>query len=869
MTLDDYLIIIGWILSFGVSFMVILATGKGLGKPDVRIKDEWVLPLKKYVYAFSVLYNPALVATKSSILVFYLRLSRVTNKLFRIITYAALVLVNVGGLVLTLLNIFQCRPVTETFNVHNNPAKCIPIITIYLTSAPITIVTDVIILVLPIPILTGMNMPRRQKNILVFTFALGIFVMIVDVIRVYYLQQAMVNVSSLSTSPTSTIGLGDEQDFAFIVSYSLMWTAVEVNVGIVCACIPTLKPIVKRILPILLGPTHHSAHETRIASVAEVDNTHGINPSSKSKLPGETSPTNVMATAPIARKASRKVEADNIEFITIPTTSTNMQRARQDSSASSADSVYFGFINIRRPKCLVDLSLEDSWRYCTAVTTLFFLWGFSYGLLNNLNSQIVAISHSSAPQGIGLLSAYWGGYIFGPLTLGWYALTKGGFKVTFIAGLCVYGIGTLMFWPSAVLLSFPGFVISTFVVGFGLSVLETAANPFLALGGPPLYGEMRLLLAQGVQAVGSVVSELLSKVLFVNIKEHVTLIGVQWTYLAISYLAVILGLFFYYMPLPEATDQELQRASRSRSLPMNRVIIEPRALTHIGAFRVVSITLALGVFAQFMYVAAQETVNLWFSDLFVDHDPGINLSLTIPNISLVGHSTFAISRFLCGVLCLVIRPRILLCASLLGGTAISIAIAALPSHTATTRPNTVLGLAIGLFFFEGPVFPLIFAIALRGLGRATKRGAAMLVAGAGGGTMGPWVLFALQSKTGFNTRLPLSSNYNNNVEFLQQGPHSYYILFYAEFKLVSFQIESLPQFVAAATPEQQLAVWPLPVVLAAAAGAHVAALQGNPIHVSSRYDDDFQPTDDETNRTSDADIDSFPDGVNDDTDDEA
>lgn len=56
MTLDDYLIIIGWTLSFGVSFMVALATGKGLGKPDVRIKDEWVLPLKKCVYAFSVLY---------------------------------------------------------------------------------------------------------------------------------------------------------------------------------------------------------------------------------------------------------------------------------------------------------------------------------------------------------------------------------------------------------------------------------------------------------------------------------------------------------------------------------------------------------------------------------------------------------------------------------------------------------------------------------------------------------------------------------------------------------------------------------------------------------------------------------------------
>ena len=54
--LDDYLIVIGWILSVGASVVVASATGKGLGKPDVRIKDEWVLPLKKYIYAFSVLY---------------------------------------------------------------------------------------------------------------------------------------------------------------------------------------------------------------------------------------------------------------------------------------------------------------------------------------------------------------------------------------------------------------------------------------------------------------------------------------------------------------------------------------------------------------------------------------------------------------------------------------------------------------------------------------------------------------------------------------------------------------------------------------------------------------------------------------------
>jgi hypothetical protein len=55
-TFDDYLIVIGWILSLGASVVAVFATGKGLGKPDARIKDEWVLPLKKCIYAFSVLY---------------------------------------------------------------------------------------------------------------------------------------------------------------------------------------------------------------------------------------------------------------------------------------------------------------------------------------------------------------------------------------------------------------------------------------------------------------------------------------------------------------------------------------------------------------------------------------------------------------------------------------------------------------------------------------------------------------------------------------------------------------------------------------------------------------------------------------------
>src|SRR5277367_3332422 len=187
--------------------------------------------------------------TKTSILIFYLRLSRNTVKLLRIASYVTLAIVNIAGIVLTFLNVFQCKPVSAVFDGSGSSDQCIPLVTLYLASAPVNIITDLAILVLPIPVLTGMRLPQKQKTILVVTFALGIFVAVVDVIRIYYLQQASVDVNG-SLSGAGTIG--GQTDFAWYASLSLMWSAVEVNIGIICACIPTLKPLITRILPKLI-----------------------------------------------------------------------------------------------------------------------------------------------------------------------------------------------------------------------------------------------------------------------------------------------------------------------------------------------------------------------------------------------------------------------------------------------------------------------------------------------------------------------------------------------------------------------------------------------------------------------------------------
>lgn len=661
-------------------------------------------------------------ATKTSILVFYLRMSKNTQSILRIASYITLGIVNVAGVVLTFLNAFQCSPVRAAYDPSVSQGQCLSIVTLYLCSAPVNIITDLAILVLPIPVLTGMRLPQRQKTILVLTFALGIFVTIVDVVRIYYLQQAS------SDQIATHEHLGTASDFPFNASTAFMWSAVEVNVGIICACIPTLKPLVTRILPSMLRDLSQTGTD-KDYYLSQLDNAPAYRLSSTAE-PGQT-------IQPLPRSqpgADQEDEVHMMNFLTIPGMEPGMVDSATQNSHPRESSVYFGFVNMKKPKSMLKTRGVESFKYCTAVTILFFLWGFSYGLLNSLNNEISDMTEQSTSQTLGLTTAYFGAYFFGSMTVGQWTLRHVGFKATFITGLCVYGTGTLMFWPSAVLSSFPGFIISNFVVGFGLSVLETAANPFIALCGPSQFAEYRLLLSQGVQAVGSILSQLLAeRVLFSNIKSHPSLLDIQWTYLAVALLSVILALFFYYMPLPEASDFELLVQSEDLGVYESNTVFSSR-------FSLIYVSLGLAVLAQFLYVAAQESMSVWFDGILLSLSPTPSLTLSPDNFAIVGLTTFAVGRFLFAPLCLFIPPRILLMIIFLGCLIFSILTMSL--HTSG---NGISGPAMMFFFFEGPVFPMVYAIGLRGLGRNTKMGAALLTAAGGGGGIFQFVMFAVQS----------------------------------------------------------------------------------------------------------------------------
>jgi MFS family permease len=94
-----------------------------------------------------------------------------------------------------------------------------------------------------------------------------------------------------------------------------------------------------------------------------------------------------------------------------------------------------------------------------------------------LNSHFQSTLNITASMSAGLSAAYFGAYFLCPPTISGWILRRFGFRVTFMTGLAVLAVGCLLFWPSGVKRSFGGFCGSMFVVGAGLSTLETAADP--------------------------------------------------------------------------------------------------------------------------------------------------------------------------------------------------------------------------------------------------------------------------------------------------------------------------------------------------------------------------------------------------------
>ncbi|PSR79657.1 hypothetical protein PHLCEN_2v6958 [Hermanssonia centrifuga] len=350
-------------------------------------------------------------------------------------------------------------------------------------------------------------------------------------------------------------------------------------------------------------------------------------------------------------------------------------------------------------------------------------------LLDVLNSHFQTVFGITKLQSTLLQLAYFGAYfIFAPFA-GMF-MDRYGYKKGIHAGLTLYSLGAIFFWPSAKFEKYAGFVGCTFVIGCGLSTLEVAANSYIAVLGSPKFAAARLNFSQGFQGVASFAGPMIASRWFFTGKNATTLDTVQWVYLAVAALGAVLNILFYFCDLPEINQFALAEEMHEVGLKTDD---EPFWKQYRCIF---------GWVAQTAYTGAQVGVASLTVNYIVDQNIGINKSQASQLFSYC-QITFTVGRFIGVGLLNYLDPALLL--SIYGVMCSAFAMA-----TAFAPGKAGIGCLFTLFFFESICYPVIFTLGTKNLGKHTKKGSGLIVMGVGGGA---WYPPAQASIADRNTRL--------------------------------------------------------------------------------------------------------------------
>lgn len=356
------------------------------------------------------------------------------------------------------------------------------------------------------------------------------------------------------------------------------------------------------------------------------------------------------------------------------------------------------------------------------VTTLFFTWGFSYGLLDVLNAHFQTVFGITKLQSTLLQLAYFGAYFLWAPFAGTF-MSRIGYKKGIHIGLGLYSLGAVFFWPSAKFEKYGGFVGSTFVIGCGLATLEVAANSYISILGSPEYAAARLNFSQGFQGVASFSGPLIASRWFFTGANATSLGTVQWVYLAVSGLGVVLNVLFFFAELPEITS----------AAPSELVEGEPESFWK--QYRCI-----FGWVAQTAYVGAQVGVAAFAVNFFLEQGVGLSAPKSSDLFSFC-QVTFTVGRFVSVLILNFIDPAFLLALYGCCCTVFCLLVSQLPRYGGVVC-------IFFLFFFESICYPCIFTLSTKNLGVHTKRGSGLIVMGVGGGAWYPPAQGALADKAG-------------------------------------------------------------------------------------------------------------------------
>ncbi|MCU6497025.1 L-fucose:H+ symporter permease [Rugamonas sp. A1-17] len=374
------------------------------------------------------------------------------------------------------------------------------------------------------------------------------------------------------------------------------------------------------------------------------------------------------------------------------------------------------------------------------ITTLFFMWGFVHNLDPILIPHLRRSFSLTVLQSALVDSAVFIAYFVMALPAG-LLIRKAGYKSAMLTGLALFATGALLFIPAADTQRYVFFLGALFIIACGLTVLETAANPYITLLGRPEHATRRLNLAQSFNGLAATLAPIAgARAILVDGASDAQLqampegarqallaaeaASVKGPYLVVALVIMAIALVFYFLKLP-ATGA----AQSAQSAPASGAIL--RALRRAPIRR--------AVIAQFFYVGAQVCVFSFFI-LYASRAAGISQIKAADYLGWGCGAAFVVGRFAGTWLMKYIAPARLLLVYALASVALS-ALAMFASGAAS------LAAVIGIAFFMSIMFPTIFSLGIGNAGADTEMGSSLIVMSIVGGAVLPLMFGAISDIT--------------------------------------------------------------------------------------------------------------------------
>lgn len=377
-----------------------------------------------------------------------------------------------------------------------------------------------------------------------------------------------------------------------------------------------------------------------------------------------------------------------------------------------------------KPKSLI--SAGNLWPF-VLITSLFMLWGLANNMTDTLLAAFKRIMSMTDFQTSWIQLAFYGAYFCLAFPAALY-IRKYTYKSGILLGLGLFAFGSLLFYPASQAMSYGFFLFALYLLAGGLSILETAANPYILVMGPQETATRRLNLAQSFNPIGSIIGIYLSKVFILsklNTAEAADrstmdpetlkaiqseeLTGVMSAYVGVAFFLVFIWIVIKMTNMPKAIE-----AKESGALgPVVRRLLKNKKYV-------------LGVIAQFFYVGAQ--IGVWsFTIRYIMQALDMN-EADASDYYLMSLVLFAASRFVFTALMRFIQAPLLLAIS-----AFAAIICSLVAIYADGMTGVIAVVAISGWM--SLMFPTIYALAADGLGEDTKLGGSGLIMAILGGAV--------------------------------------------------------------------------------------------------------------------------------------